>query len=310
MTTRSRILLLITLLAGIGLFGYRDALYELGASVLHRENASHGVFIPFISAYIIWHRKERLSRIKPESWFRAGVVTVALGLLLFMVRPEGLETAVCSLSFLVVAAGLIVGLFGKHVMKELTFPIFLLAAMFPFPSGLYDLLTEWMRMVTTWGSVSLLKLVRFPIYREGYNVSIPGLDLFIAEGCSGIRYLIPYFVFGLAYAFITRTGLRARSLVVLATIPISILAGVMRQTSVFLAANYIGHFMADHRPHMFISWSVFVTVLVSALWMDQKLGGQNRSIRTRLTAALSPPLSNDESLVSSALDGSKTCIPD
>jgi exosortase len=130
-----------------------------------------------------------------------------------------------------------------------------------------------MRVATTWGSVSLLKLFGFPIYRDGYNVSIPGLDLFIAEACSGIRYLIPYFVFGLAYAFVTRKGFRARCLVVLATIPLAILAGVMRQASVFLAAYYIGPFMADHTPHVGISWAVFVSFLVIAMWLDQRMLG-------------------------------------
>jgi len=273
MTTRTRILFLVTLLAGIGLLVYRDALYELGTSVLNREDGSHGVFIPFISAYIIWRRKEKLRRIKPAGMFRAGLATVALGLLLFMIRPERLGASVSSFSFLVVAAGLTVGLFGKHVMRELSFPLFFLIAMFPFPRELYDLIAEWMRIATTWGSVGLLKLSGFPIYRDGYNVSIPGLDLFVAEACSGIRYLIPYFVFGLAYAFLTRTGLIARSLVVLATIPISILAGTIRQSCVFLSAYYIGPFMADHRPHVMISWAVFATVLVTAMWIDQRILG-------------------------------------
>jgi exosortase len=289
MTARTRVLLFVALLATVGLLLYRNVLYDLGASVLTREEGSHGVFIPFISAFIIWQRREKLSTMNPAGSLLPGLPIAALGFLLLMVRLESLQVAICSLSFLFVTAGLIVSFFGRQVMKELTFPLFFLAAMFPFPRGLYEVLTEWMRIATTWGSVSLLKVSGFPIYREGYYVSIPGLDLFIAEACSGIRYLIPYFVFGLAYAFLTRRNLISRSIVVIATVPLSILAGIMRQTSVFLSAHYIGHYMADHRPHVMISWAVFGVVLITAMWVDHRI--LERPISPLQMGTPSPPSS-------------------
>ena len=273
MTTRARILLLIILLGVIGVLVHRDVLYELAASVLRREDSSHGIFIPFISGYIIWQRQARLRPIKPVGSFLGGLAIIALGLILFMVRSGGLQPAIGSFSFLLVAAGLIIGLFGKDIMKELCFPLFFLVAMFPLPEELYAQLTEWMRITTTWGSVTLLKLIGFPIYRDGYNVNIPGLDLFVDESCSGIRYVIPYFVFGLAYAFLTRSGFTVRLLVVFATIPISILAGITRQACIFVSAYYIGPHMVDHTPHVMTSWAVFVTFLAAAIWIDRRISG-------------------------------------
>ena len=143
--------------------------------------------------------------------------------------------------------------------------------MIPIPEHLYAQLTEWMRRAITSGSVSMLQAFQFPIHRAGYHISIPNTDLVVAEGCSGIRYLIPYFVFGLAYAFVCKKTMKSRIIVALATIPISIIGGVIRLSVIFLSAYYVGPFMAAHRPHIMISWSVFITVLMGAIWMDRRV---------------------------------------
>jgi len=124
--------------------------------------------------------------------------------------------------------------------------------------------------------VGVLKLVGFPIFREGFHVEIPNLSLFIAPSCSGIRYLIPYFVFGLAYAYACKKTLPGRALIVIATIPLAIMAGVARQTLIILSAHYIGPFMADHGPHVMISWTVFLSALVAAMWIDKRTGKGTR----------------------------------
>jgi exosortase len=272
MTGKMRVFILLTMLAGLGVFVYGTALSGLFFSVLHRQDASHGLCVPFISAYLVWLRFEQIKRVKPDFAPVPGIVIMGVGLLLLLFPGEETEVFLPALSFLLVAAGLVVGLFGKDAFKELRFPLFFLVAMIPLPKPLYAQLTEGMRMATTWLSVWVLQLFHFPIYREGYNVYLPNMNLFIANSCSGIRYLIPYFVFGLAYAFVCKKTLKSRGLVVLATIPISIIGGGLRQSLIFLSAHYIGPFMAEHRPHVIISWFVFVTVLVGAMALDRWAG--------------------------------------
>lgn len=285
MTGKMRVIILLTMLAGLGVFVYGTTLSGLFFSVLHRQDASHGLCVPFISGYLVWLRFEKIKRLKPDFAPVPGIVMMGVGLLLLLFPREETEVFLPALSFLLVAAGLIVGLFGKDAFKELRFPLFFLVAMIPLPKPLYAQLTEGMRMATTWLSVWVLQLFHFPIYREGYNVSLPNLNLFIADGCSGIRYLIPYFVFGLAYAFVCKKTLKSRGLVLLATIPLSIIGGGLRQSLIFLSAHYIGAFMAGHRPHVLISWCVFVTVLVGAMaldkWMGKKLTAKRMEQRAR-----------------------------
>jgi exosortase len=286
MSRSIRFILLLSLLVSFGLLVYRSVLVELALDVLNRSDASHGVFVPLIAGYLVWRSRGKMEEIHPRFSAIAGAGVVGGGLILFLVSAHMQIRFTPALSFLIVTAGLIVALYGKSVLKLFGFPLFFLATMIPIPKDLYQQLAEGMRMATTWGSVRLLQTVGFPIHRDGYSVTIPNLDLFVAISCSGIRYLIPYFVFGLAYAYLTRPTMAGRFLVVLATVPMSIFAGVMRQSLVFLSAYYIGPFMADHRPHVMISWFVFVTVLVGTMCLDQRLrsGGPPRDEERGLTS--------------------------
>ena len=272
-----RIFILVTILLALGLSIYREALWELIVSVLQREGASHGIFVPIISAYLVWLRLEAIRRTPSEFALLPGAVLVGVGLAMRFIAYPGTGLLLPGVSFIWIACGLVKGLYGKALYKELRFPLLFLIAMIPLPEALYAALTEWMRMATTWGSVALLQVFHFPIHRAGYQITIPTLDLFISEGCSGIRYLIPYFVFGLPYAVVCKKTFISRTLAVLATIPIAIMAGVLRQTLIFLSATYISPVMAEHRPHVMISWFVFVTVLWGVISADRWGSGRGKT---------------------------------
>ena len=277
MQTRMRLLILLSLLVGLGGLVYGSTLSELFFSVVHRQDSSHGICVPFIAGYLVWLRIEKIKVTKPEFAPASGIMLAAPGLLLFFLVGESQDVFLPSFSFLMVAGGLVIGLFGKNIFKEVGFPFFFLVAMIPLPRPLYAQLTEWMRVASTCGSVWVLQLFHFPIYRDGYSISLPNMNLFVGNSCSGIRYLISYCVFGLAYAFVCKNTIKSRALVVLATIPISIMGSVLRQSIIFLLAHYIGPVTTEHRPHVLISWSVFVTVLLVAMWMDRTISRRGKS---------------------------------
>lgn len=264
-----RVFILLVVLIGLGFSVYRVSLYSLALSVLHREGSSHGVFVPFISGFFLWLKWKSVKHSVPRLALVPGTLMVAAGLLMFYQNSTSTEVALPALSFFLVTAGLVIGLFGKQLFKEAAFPLFFLVTMIPLPEPLYARIAEWMKAINTAGSVWVLQLLHFPLYREGYTISLPNMNLLVANSCSGIRYLLSYFVFGLAYAFLFKKTMRSRIVVILATIPISIMSGVLRLSAIFLSVYFIGPFMAGHRPHILVSWSVFLGVLAGAIWVDR-----------------------------------------
>jgi exosortase len=268
---KGRLIILVIALVVLGVAFYRETLFELVSSVLHREGSSHGLFVPFISGYFLWLKRERIRQLEPEFSLFPGGVILLLSFFLFYITRGSSEVTLPALSFLMVAVGLVLAFFGKGIFKEVSFPVLFLATMIPIPETIYAQIGERMRAATTAGSVFLMQLIQHPIFRDGYNIQLQNMNLFIAMGCSGIRYLLSYFVFSLAYAYLFKTNLRSKVLVVLASLPIALVAGVLRLSTIYLATSYIGPFMAEHRPHVLLSWSVFLMVLVLAIASDQYL---------------------------------------
>ena len=265
---RGRWLIFLLVLFGMGLTVYRESLYALFASVLQREGSSHGLFVPFISGYIIWLKLDKIKEIKSQVALVPGGMVVAVGCVLFYLGRSGPGFSLPALSFLLVSAGLILMFFGWKFFKEVSFPVFFLAAMIPLPEAVYSQIAELMRQAITWPAVALVKPLGFPISREGFDIYLPDIHLYVAHSCSGIRYLLSYLVFGLAYAFRFKQSSKARIVVVAAAVPLAVAGGVLRLWIIFTSAYYIGPVMVEHRPHVLLSWSVFTVLLVAAIAAD------------------------------------------
>ncbi|MCK5591154.1 MAG: exosortase/archaeosortase family protein [Candidatus Pacebacteria bacterium] len=247
---------------------YREDLYALTIAVINREGSSHGIFIPFLSAYLLWIRFDRIKAIRPQASLLPGGVMVLAGLLLFFLgKNTGFQVSV--LSYLCIVGALILVLLGKDVFKEVAFPLFFLATMIPLPTAVYSQIAYWMRQINTLGSVALVKSLGVPLYREGFDVYIPDLHLFVADGCSGIRYLLSYFTFSIIYAVLYKQSNYARLLVILGSIPLAVISGTTRLAAIFLAAHFISPYWAGRQPHIYISWIVFAVFLFGVTGVDQ-----------------------------------------
>jgi exosortase len=259
------------ILAGLGATIYAEPLLALCAAVLQRHDSSHGLFVPFIAGYILWLKLDKIKAIPYRSALPAAAIALAVAFALFLLGQSTSGIALSIVSFLLVAAGLVLAFFGRDLFKEVSFPLFFLAAMIPLPEAVYSQIADWMRGAITGPAVALIKPLGIPVHREGYNIHLPNIQLYVAHGCSAIRYLLSFFVFGIAYAFRFKHSTQSRLLVVAATVPLAIAGGVLRLWIIFATAYYIGPIMTERRPHVLLSWSVFMVMLVAAIGVDRYL---------------------------------------
>lgn len=273
LSIRGRIFILVSVLVGLGVTIYGKSLYDLTGAVLQRHGSSHGLFVPLISGYIFWLKLDKIKRMTPQVALLPGVAMMAAGVLLLVLGRNSTEIVLPVLSFLLIAAGLILVFFGKEVFRELYFPLFFLATMTPLPEAAYKQIAEWMRQATTWGAVALIKPIGIPLHRDGFDIFLPNSHLHVGYSCSGVRYLLSYLVFGIAYAFRFKKIFTSRALMVMSAIPLSIVGGVLRLSIIFSSAYFIGPIMVEQRPHVLLSWSVFMVLLVGAIGVDRYLTG-------------------------------------
>jgi len=258
------IFIILTILAG--LFIYRSAIMEVFSAVIHREGSSHGVFVPFLSLYFLWLLRDKLKEIEPQyNYF--GIIFLLAGLF-FPITKIG-TFHLQFLGFIVYTGGLIYVIFGKELFKNITFPLFFLITMIPIPKNIYESMANYTRHISFGGSLKIISLLGISYFKEGWMIQLPNALLKVATSCSGIRYLISYFVFGLAYAWLYRETTGRRLLVVALTIPVSLFASICRLTAIFILTYNFGPRMAEHWPHIFISWIVFFVILITCIAADQ-----------------------------------------
>lgn len=249
-----------------GLFLYRSAVIELISAVIDRQGSSHGVFVPFLSFFFIWIRRDALKEIGYEyNWW--GILLIFLGILPILFRVDSFQ--LCFFGYIFVLSGIALTVLGQGIFKQIAFPLFFLIAMTPLPKNLYDPLANYSRHIAFGGALKILSLFGIPYMNDGWVIHLPNALLRVAISCSGIRYLISYVVFGLAYAWLYKTTLKGRLLIVALTIPISHIASILRLTAIFTLTYTISPRMAEHWPHIFISWIVFGIVLVAGIAADQ-----------------------------------------
>ena len=257
------VLILICIIAAITF--YNAILLALINAVINRDGSSHGIFIPFISAYFIWIKRSTLRQIEPQY----GILGIPL--LLFSISLSYLNIGgfhVGAISFFFFVAGTALLLLGHNFFKEIAFPIFFLTTMIPIPCDFYKTLADCTRAITFTGASWVVSMFGMPFLREGYLFHLPGVTLSVAQGCSGIRYLVSYFVFSLAYAYLFRITVWSRLGVVASSLPISLVASICRLTAIFTLTHTFGPKMAEYWPHVFISWAVFLTFLFLAITLD------------------------------------------
>ncbi len=275
---RGRLLVFLLILFGLGVTIYRPALLALFSAVIHRQGSSHGVFIPFLSGYLLWLKLDKIKKLPPQVNWPAGVTALLLGTILFFLSKNSEYSLTFGiLSFLCISGGLVLLLFGSAIFKETAFPLFLLATMIPLPPKIYASIADWMREVSTTGSVMVTQALGVPLYREEFNITLPERNLLVAKSCSGMRYLLSYFSFSLVYAALYKQSMVGRLVVVLGSFPLAILGGIMRLSAIFLATHYINPIMAEPRPHILLSWAVFAILLFGVIGIDQYLSKNSGS---------------------------------
>ena len=261
---RLSIFIILSILSAI-IFFY-EPIVKVFTVVVHREGSSHGIFVPFLSFYFLWFKFGKLKTLNIETEFK-GLGFMIAGLIFPVLKIGSFH--IQFMGFLLVLAGLVLLVLGKGIFRHTAFPLFFLVTMIPIPPNVYEALANYSRHIAFGGSLQIIDWLGIPYFRDGWLIQLHNALLEVAESCSGIRYLISYFVFGIAYAYITRENKWQRLMIVALTIPISHFASIGRLTVIFFMTHYFGTFWSQHKPHVFLSWSVFAAVLLVAIVLDQ-----------------------------------------
>jgi exosortase D (VPLPA-CTERM-specific) len=253
----------------ISIATFSGALAELINRWSKEDEYSHGFFIPLITAWLLWSRREALlASIGKPSWSGAVLLLIAgtmhlLGELsaLFLLSHVGF---VLSLIGIVLCAG------GFSLLRVTFIPIVFLLFAIPTPYFIDAILSWRLQLVSSALGVWFIRLFDIPVYLAGNVIDLGHYRLQVVEACSGLRYLYPLMSLGFLAAYLFQAPFWKRAVVFLSTIPITVVMNSFRIGVIGVLVNSFGPQSADGALHFFEGWIIFIAcagLLGAEIWL-------------------------------------------
>ncbi len=272
--------LVIALCAAATLVAFYPALSFMVATWSAVEEYSYGYFIPVISAFLIWQRSDRL-RLQPFHGNASGLLLVALGLVLNWVADASAIRVIGQYGFVVAVFGISVCSIGWRGTRIIAVPLAILFFMIPLPQFMLREVSHGLQLVSSQLGVALIRLFGISVYLEGNVIDLGSYKLQVVEACNGLRYLFPLMVLGFLMAYSFQGAMWKRVVLVLATIPLTIVINSLRIGLIGVTVEHWGRDMAEGLVHDFEGWFMFMiclALLLALMAVLARIGGGGKKL--------------------------------
>ena len=240
---------------------YADVLSRLFTQWMHDENASHGFFVPVFALFVLWKNREELKKVAPApSW--TGLALIIGGLVILMLGQFGAEIFLSRVSFLFLLAGMIVLFHGWPLFRAVFFPWAFLILMIPFPVIIFQKVTFPLQILASKLASTALPILGVVVHREGNVIELAAMKLQVVTACSGIRSLLSLLTLAIIYGYLMEDRNWVRVLLVIAAVPIAVVANSFRIVGTGLLVEYWDPDKAEGFFHLFEGWLIFVACLI------------------------------------------------
>lgn len=228
-------------LACLALFGllFRDNLWHFFYAWTTDDNYSHGFLVPLLSLYFAGQVATR-GPVPVRSGVALGSTLLGLALLVRLVTIPLPIPFLGDLALLVGLAGAFALLLGAAALRRYWFAFFFLIFMVPLPIAMYSRIASPLQLLASRLASTVMNLTGVPVLCEGNRMTLPGgVQMFVAEACSGMRQMTGFLALTAAVAYLTVRPGWYKAIVLLAALPIALTANVAR----VVLTGYIMHFV-------------------------------------------------------------------
>lgn len=214
-------------------------IWMYGRYVSAESYYSHGFLVPFVTAYLIWRKREQL-RDEDIDFSWPGLTVVLTALTLHVFGTIIYVFSVSGFSIFLLILGLSLFLLGGRITRIILFPLGFTIFMFPLPSAFISVVSFPLKLFVAKSGAWIAGLAGIPVYLEGFYISIPAGSLLVGNPCSGLRSLITFLALGYILAYITPLSPWRRVLILLLSVPTAIISNVIRVPVLIIVSHYQG----------------------------------------------------------------------
>ena len=218
----------------LSLILFRHTLSSLAALSFRDDRSSHILLIPLISAFLIYLERNRVFR-APRYCFHIGIAMILIAAVLRSslkaVLPSMNNTDRLSLLaalIVLVWISIFILCYGVGSFRAAAFPLLFLVLMIPLPTAMVEHVVSVLQKGSAEVCSVLFRLMGVPVMRQGFRFSLPGVDIEVAEECSGIHSALSLFIAGLLAGHILLQGTRKKVCFALLIFPVAIFKNAAR----------------------------------------------------------------------------------
>jgi exosortase len=232
--------------------GYLGALTHLVSRWYIEANCSHGFLVPFISGWLLWHRRDQIKLIGLPirgRWLGGLLLFSSLIVRVFAIYFGFTLAEPVALILCIAGATALVGGFGalRWAWPSIVFLIF----MVPLPGALASRLGGPLQHVATLTSTYLLQTLGIPAVASGNVICLTHGRIGVAEACNGLGMLTTFAAVTTAAVFLLKLSPWENACVLASSLVIAILANIFRIAATGIAQELIGVEFAERVFHDF-----------------------------------------------------------
>jgi exosortase len=263
--------------------------WDTFALALRRDEYTHILLVIPISlalVYTEWPSPKPNRKLNDPLGIALLAIAVLVALLGRFVAGSQVQTTWDIFALVTWWLGAFVVCFGAQTFKSLLFPLCFLYWLVPIPeSTLNQIIALWQHgsaISASW----LFSAVGIPVTQNGIMISIPGLNLEVAQECSSLRSSLMLIVTSMVLAHLFLRSFWRQATVVLAAIPLSIGKNGVRIFTIAMLGTRVdpGFLHGDLHRHggiIFFLMALFAVLLL--LWLLNR--NESRVYAGRLTPA-------------------------
>ena len=243
------------------------------------DDVSYLIFIPFISAWtLLIDRRKVFLNLSYDAAVGGGLLScaVCVGLVASLAGRHSSFDARLSVDILALVMLWIAGftlLFGKAATRAAYFPLLFLVLMVPLPQFLLNRLIYLLQTGSAWITGAFFDLFGIPALREGFVFHLPGINIEVAQECSGIRSSMVLLILALVVAhFYLRSFWNKALFLVFGLFMMTLKNGIRIATLTLLAIYADPSFLTGRLHHQggIVFFLLGLLLLLPVLWLLQR----------------------------------------
>lgn len=236
-----------------------------------RNETAHCAFIPLATLAALWLKRRDIAS-APRSPCLPALFLVALAALFHWIGMMSQQPRISAFAFILFLWSIPCALYGYALARHLLFPLgYLLLAI---PLNFVDSISSPLRILASRVSAAVLNGVGLHVIQDGAGLYAAESNAFafnVAPECSGLHSLLAMTALVAFYAWLTQKSLVKKWILFLCSVPIAIVANIVRIILVVVVAAIWDQQTAMGLWHDYSGYPIFLVGILLVLLLDRIL---------------------------------------